>query len=209
MQDLTPFKADVVDMFYGNYSRQQNAVFDLIYAEGRKRDRMLTEVAYAYATAYHESQRFLKLEETGRGAGYQYGRACPLWHGDERIFYGRGLVHLTWLGNYAQFTALHGVDYVSKPDLVAQPAVAASIMYEGMILGLFRGKSFADYFPKDGSAPDYIGARDIINGGRDKADLIAGYAERFERGLSLVWDSASPERPVPHCAAPDCPMRFI
>jgi putative chitinase len=46
-----------------------------------------------------------------------------------------------------------------------------------MILGMFTGKKLSDYI-KPGKAPDYVGARAIING-TDKAKLIAGYANSY------------------------------
>lgn len=53
-------------------------------------------------------------------------------------------------------------------------------MIVGMTNGLFTGKKLNHYFNPNGV--DYKSARKIINGS-DKAELIASYAERFERIL--------------------------
>jgi hypothetical protein len=95
------------------------------------------------------------------------------------VYYGRGLVQLTWFTNYQKMAAITGVDLVNAPDRALEPAVAAKIMFEGMIRGTFTGKKLGDYF---GATADWRNARRIING-VDRADEIAGYAKQFHADL--------------------------
>lgn len=105
-----------------------------------------------------------------------------------QVYYGRGLVQLTWLDNYRKMSAITGLDLVNKPDLALEPAVAAKIMFEGMIRGTFTGKKLADYF---GAGTDWRQARRIING-LDRADEIAGYGKQFYADLMASDTAAKP-----------------
>ena len=58
-----------------------------------------------------------------------------------------------------------------------------TILFEGMILGTFTGKKFADYFSP--TKEDWTGARRIING-TDKKELIASYAKRYYAAISYT-----------------------
>lgn len=68
----------------------------------------------------------------------------------------------------------------SDPENAKDPVIAYCIMSYGMRHGRFTGKKLNDYINE--STCDYRNARRIING-TDKADLIAGYAVKFERIL--------------------------
>lgn len=57
---------------------------------------------------------------------------------------------------------------------------ATNILLLGMKEGWFTGRKLSDYINQ--SKKDYLNARRIING-MDKASLIAGYAETFEKAL--------------------------
>ena len=61
-----------------------------------------------------------------------------------------------------------------------KPEYAINIMLEGMKQGWFTGRKLSDYIYQ--SKKDYVSARRIING-TDKANLIAGYADTFEKAL--------------------------
>ena len=52
---------------------------------------------------------------------------------------------------------------------------------------MFTGRKLSDFLPGD-----YVGARKVING-TDKAQLIASYAEIFERALQAAGVSEKPE----------------
>lgn len=102
-------------------------------------------------------------------------------------WYGRGYVQLTWKYNYEAFRdevlKQFKVDIVAKPDNALIPEVAAYIMFEGMIRGIFSvdkrdkqraklGKYFND------KTTDWLNARRIINLMNRAAD-IAGIAKQF------------------------------
>jgi hypothetical protein len=143
-------------------------------------------LAYMMATAYHETAHtFQPVEEIGKGRGRPYGIPDRK---TGQIYYGRGLVQLTWKRNYQKFSELLGLDLVNNPRLALEPGPAYKIMSLGMTQGLFTGKKLADYLNDEKS--DYFHARRIING-LDKAATIAGYAEKFQKALdgSLVKSS--------------------
>jgi len=80
--------------------------------------------------------------------------------------YGRGLIQITWIDNYAKFEKLTGKPLSTNPDLALEWDTALYIMYEGINKGLFRRVKFSDYIP-NGAAPTegkYASARNIING---------------------------------------------
>ncbi|NTW93505.1 MAG: hypothetical protein HGB27_02355, partial [Chlorobiaceae bacterium] len=56
----------------------------------------------------------------------------------------------------------------------------AAILFEGMLLGTFTGKAFADYL--NAGKTDWINARRIVNR-LDKASLIAGFARNYLAAL--------------------------
>lgn len=96
---------------------------------------------------------------------------------------GRGYVQLTWDYNYKKMSKLLGVDLIKNPDLALDPKIAAEIMFQGMVDGIFTGKKLGDYFTKDKS--DWVNARRIING-LDRAAEIGGYAKQFYADLVLA-----------------------
>lgn len=100
-----------------------------------------------------------------------------------QVYYGRGLVQLTWLDNYRKMSQITGIDLVANPDRALEPAVAAKIMFEGMIRGTFTGKKLADFF--NATATDWTNARTIINR-LDRAAEIAGYAKQFHDDLKAA-----------------------
>jgi putative chitinase len=142
-------------------------------------DLSVPYLSYMLATAKHETAHdFEPKHEIGRGVGRMYGRPVQLNRKEQRLYYGRGLVQLTWLQNYARASLLCNVDFVSNPDLVCKYPYCWIILRDGMMKGWFTGFSLLHYI--DDSRKDYVGARFIING-QDKAVLIAEYAKRFEK----------------------------
>jgi len=152
-------------------------------------------VAYALATAYHETAGTMQpIKEYG---GRQYltnaydvtgsnpVRARKMGNtvaGDGPRYCGRGYVQLTWKCNYDKLGNLTGFPLVGNPDLAMRLDVAAEVMTLGMKNGLFTGKKLADYLTNE--TTDFVGARRIING-TDKAAKIAGHAEVFLSALRL------------------------
>lgn len=144
----------------------------------------IKQIAYVLATAYHESGRFKFNEEFGKGGNRKYAKPIFVWGGKVDTFHGRGWVQLTWLGNYAQFTAklsaLTGreIDLINHPEQIYKDdEINAYITVVGMKEGLFTGKKLSDYLGND-----YVNARRIVNG-TDKAGQIAAYAKKFEEAL--------------------------
>lgn len=151
----------------------------------------LHRISYIIATAYHEA-RLKPVEEIGKGAGHDYGKKLDIGQGSghrvpytepDKLFYGRGLVQITWLSNYKQFSKLLGVDLVNHPELAMQTDIASEIIVMGMKGGLFTGKSLSNYFT--GITNDAINARRIING-LDAATMIAGYYNHIYAGISAT-----------------------
>src|ERR1700712_3637391 len=71
-------------------------------------------VAYILATAFWETGRTMQpVREIGQGRGRAYGIADPVTH---QVYYGRGLVQLTWKANYAKMAAVCALDLVADPD---------------------------------------------------------------------------------------------
>lgn len=128
-------------------------------------------LAYALATAHHETDKtFGPIREYGRGRGKAYGA----------VYYGRGLVQLTWKANYEAMGRRLKVDLVKAPDLALSLEHAVPIMFIGMTEGRFTGRKFADYF--NGAKADWLNARRIING-VDKRALIADYARAYHAAI--------------------------
>lgn len=162
---------------------------------------------YILATVYHETATQMQpLSEYGKGKSYVYGKwrvnsqgvkycfkngsrnsvytfdECP------HLFYGRGLVQLTWYDNYLfaekrlKELGLINPDmfFLDDPELVNDPLNAILIMKHGMLEGWFTKRKLSHYF--SGSIVDYVNARKIING-KDCADKIASYAKIFVQAL--------------------------
>lgn len=147
----------------------------------------LRHLAYMLATARGECgpnilpvrEGFSKSDEAARAfvtrQGYKYAKAV-----NGQVYYGRGLVQLTWDYNYKKMGDHLGIDLVNHPDEALKPNVAAAIMFEGMIRGSFTGKKLSDYL--NATVTDWSNARRIING-TDKAAQFAAWAKQFHTAL--------------------------
>ncbi|NTV92378.1 MAG: hypothetical protein HGA72_03605 [Chlorobiaceae bacterium] len=153
-------------------------------------------LAYALATAHHETDRSMQpIKEYGSTAYFMKMYDCsggrPLvaknlgntHPGDGAKYYGRGYVQLTGRRNYTDWSKRLDLDLAGNPDLALDPAIATRILFEGMQLGTFTGRKFADYF--NPQKEDWLNARRIING-TDKANLIEGYGKRYYGGISYT-----------------------
>lgn len=143
-------------------------------------------LAYMLATSYHETAKTMQpIEEYGKGRGKPYGQKLrhdrkPYTFPD-KLYYGRGDVQLTWYENYEVMGKLLGIPLLEQPELALKPDISAQIMIEGMTRGKsnrgdFTGVSLENYF--NATKDDPVRARRIING-LDKANLIAGYHDKF------------------------------
>jgi predicted chitinase len=154
-----------------------------------------------FATARHEAWHFLSAEyfstkpEIGNLSyfdKYDPVRAATqdlrhraiknenMMEGDGYKYRGRGLVHLTWKTNYRKAKENFGINFVDFPEKAAEFEHSIPIMIWGMKTGIFTGHKLSNYI--NSSKIDYVSARKIING-TDQQDLIARYAEKFERIL--------------------------
>lgn len=159
-------------------------------------------VAYALATTFHEVNGTMQpIKEIGNTAYFkrmydiqgnrpekarELGNLTP---GDGARFAGRGYVQLTGRTNYHRATLKlremgFSVDLIADPEQAMQPEIAAAILVAGMREGWFTGRDIDDDLPAVGPATrvQFIASRDIING-RDRQDLIAGYAMNFQTAL--------------------------
>lgn len=149
-------------------------------------DMLVSHRAYLLATALHETaatmqpitergpRAYFDRYEVGTRVAERLGNSQP---GDGWLFRGRGFVQITGRGNYYRVGRKIGVDLVADPDAALRPDIAARILVEGCAGGWFTGRSLSLYLPGD-----YVSARRVVNG-TDRADLIAGYAMKFEAAL--------------------------
>ena len=124
-------------------------------------------LSYMLATGWGES-KWKPVSEIGRGKGKKYGKPV-----NGKVYYGRGCpTQLTWEYNYKKLGELLNLPLLADPDMALLVPVGVAIGFEGMIRGVFTGKSLGHYFNE--TVDDPVNARRIING-TDKAKLFAGY----------------------------------
>jgi putative chitinase len=168
--------------------------------------------AYLLATVFHETaatmqpiferghKAYFDKYEPGTRIGRDLGNTRP---GDGFLFRGRGYVQITGRDNYRKASERLRVDLVAFPDEALKPEIAAKILVRGCLEGWFTGATLADF-------DSYADMRRVVNG-RDRAVLIAGHAEAFERAMGHLRRAGStprppappPALPVPPPALPD------
>lgn len=142
----------------------------------------LSWTAYAFATAYHETNATLQpvreaywLSEKWRKNNLRY---YP--------WYGRGYVQLTWDYNYRKADDKLGLggSLSKNPDRAMEPEIAAKILRYGMEEGWFTRVKLSTCLPRLGPATidQFKRARKIINGVDDDL-LIARHALQFQTAL--------------------------
>lgn len=194
MPGTKEFYDDVRPLFGGHFSQSQvdgiEAILTAIENAAITDER---KTAYILATIFHECAKTMQpITEFGKGAGRDYGKKLKMGGGPgkripyntpDELYYGRGYVQLTWYENYENMGRLLHVDLLNNPELALEPTIAAAIMIKGMTGGLFTGRSLGEFITNDHT--DWVNARKIING-LDHAELIAGYAQTFHKGLTEV-----------------------
>ena len=136
----------------------------------------LDQLAYVLATVKWETAHTMQpIKEYGSTA---YLKSKPYW-----LYYGRGLVQLTWRDNYAKY----GLE--KTPDKALEWESSLFVLFDGMTKGLFTGKKLDDYI--NDNKRDYINARRIING-TDRAKEIAQIADAYRTALIAAQDPVAP-----------------
>lgn len=191
---------DILKSKFGKLSQSQvDEINFLVDTFDNDKSISYPQAAYMLATTWHETAaKMLPIEEYGHGKNKTYGtwfrnskdqlysfndgskRSAYLFADFPHLYYGRGYVQLTWKTNYQKASEKLSHDFLDSPQDVMKKEYAVKILITGMKEGWFTGKRLDDYIYQ--SKKDYVNARRIING-TDKANLIAGYADTFERAL--------------------------
>ncbi|MBB4637824.1 phage baseplate assembly protein V [Longimicrobium terrae] len=157
-------------------------LLDEAKAAGYSRD----QAAYLLATAQHESGFGRTMTELRPHKNYEGREDLGNIHkGDGLKYEGRGFVQITGRTNYTDWGRRLGLDLVGHPELATVPETAAKIAVQGMKKGTFTGAKISRYI--NDQKTDFVNARRVING-TDKADLIAGYAEKYKTALGSCDD---------------------
>ena len=155
------------------------------------------QLAYILATAHHETGRRMQpiregFCKTDRGSR----RAVANLHSKGIIrtnyalpdgpyghsYYGRGLVQITWLKNYAKMGKVIGVDLVKDPDKTLEWDVALPLLFIGHVRGLYTGKKL----PRTGEFTAAL--RAIINGDvKRNGAKVAQYAKHYYAALEVEY----------------------
>lgn len=189
------FDAVKQPLFKNRFRQEQvdglNALLDATLIEA---EWPLEWVAYALATAYHETAFTMQpINEYGNDSYFfrMYDKDGDRPHvakdlgnteaGDGVKFHGRGYVQLTGRANYEKMGEIFDLPLTDYPEMVLEEDVAAAILVYGMENGSFTGKSLEDYF--NDAQNDPINARRIINR-LDKAEEIAEHYNLFLLALN-------------------------
>lgn len=220
------FAAVRSSLFGGSLSQAQVSGMTAILDEAQRRGSRTNDLAYALATTFHETartmqpvretmaksdQQAIRILDRAYAAGKMKGVSRPYWRRDAegKSWLGRGLVQLTHRDNYAKTSAITGIDLVAAPDRAMEMPVAVKILFDGMEKGTFTGLGFNSFIDgldesDDLDRAEFRAARKIING-KDKADLIAGYALSFERALRNAAYLPVAIQPRPRIPEPPAP----
>lgn len=190
------FNAIKESLFKGSFTQPQVDNINALINEYRKYTGLdYRHLAYILATCFHETAATMQpIREYGLGKAHDYGKMLDVGQGPGKrvpylspnhLFYGRGHVQNTWYSNYLALTKANkmGWDFVNFPDLLLQVQPSAWATLHGMVTGLYTGRKLHTYI--NDAQTDFVGARYIING-NDKAELIAGYAQKFYNGLIQI-----------------------
>lgn len=178
---------------------QVDSINHIVSAMDEDKSITYPQAAYILATIWHETDKTMEpIAEYGKGKGRVYGTwyknskdqlyafkdgsktTVYLYDEYPHLYYGRGETQNTWFVNYENLSKVFGVDFLRNPDLLLTQEWSTKATIYSMKTGLYTGRKLSQYI--DQSKKDYIGARRIING-TDRAKLIAGYAEMFEKAL--------------------------
>ncbi len=141
-------------------------------------------LAYGLATARREvgsgmvpvREGFAKTDAAARAyvarhyPNKGYSKPAGPWG---HVYYGRGIVQLTWYENYLK------ENIAATPDVALGPVFAAQLLFKGLLDGRWngQGKGLAHYLPDDGP-DDLRNARRTVNI-TDHWEEIAGFYQQF------------------------------
>lgn len=197
---LTKGGFDIIRKAFWKLSESQVSAFNhIVSAMDADKSISYPQGAYILATIWHETATTMQpIAEYGKGKGriygtwqrnskgelyaYKNGNRNTVYLQSEypHLYYGRGETQNTWFDNYEKLSKVFGVDFLKNPDLLLTQEWSTPVTIYSMKNGLYTGRKLSDYINQ--SKKDYVNARRIING-TDKANLIAGYAETFEKAL--------------------------
>lgn len=190
---------------------QVNGIEGILMAFDQVGDGKADTLAYALATAYHEvggrmvpvregfsstdagARRAVNNLARKRGPKSAVARYAIIQPPYGHVYYGRGLVQLTWLDNYRDSSTDAGVDLVRYPDKMLDPAISARVMIKGLLDGRWNGQGHGLRHYLD--MGDLHGARRTVNI-TDKWDTIAGYHRAFLAAIN-AGGGVSAKRPDP------------
>lgn len=175
-------------------------------------------LAYALATAYHETGRkmvpvregfastdagarsavnALAKKRGAKSAVARYAKPDPV---TGHVYYGRGHVQLTWADNYKRSSKDAGIDLYRNPDAMLDPVISARVLIRGLLDGRWNGQGKGLRFYLDVNKVKE--ARRTVNV-LDKAAEIAGYHRAFlaainaAGGVKAAKPTPSPVPPAP------------
>lgn len=127
----------------------------------------LSQIAYIFATAHHETNFGRQMREiwtnSARQQKYEANPSNFKVSGAGKRYMGRGYVQLTFLENYRKFSKHLGIDLEADPEKAADPEIASRVLVLGMDrVGYRSPKLVLKKFGTDGNF-DFVGARQIIN----------------------------------------------
>lgn len=163
-------------------------------------------LAYALATAYHETSKHMSpIKETVMAShrnkepsddevlsrlnkwARKIGRMSSIyWKKDPvtgKSYFGRGQVQLTWKDNYARSSEDAGIDLVLYPEMMLDPKVSAKVLIKGLLDGRWNGRGIG--------IVKYLNDNDLRNARRtvnvvDKWETIAGYYAVFLSAIKEI-----------------------
>jgi putative chitinase len=173
---------------------------DPIWKDVRHIAYALSTIAIETAYTYQPIQEFGSRAYFERRYGSQTRKGRELGNdapGEGAKYSGKGYVQLTGESNFEKMEEIirrqnpqiiteferrteQRFDLTDFAEQAKDPQIAFLILTIGMFRGTFTGKAFNDYI--NSNKTDYVNARRIING-TDKANMIAGFAMKFEEIL--------------------------
>lgn len=204
---LTQAQVDSYEAIFNEYDRYED---DALKAPApyNRRDVLKWHLSYILGTTYEEvgptmqplregpASRILKGElvsdeEARKHVAWMARTGWVSWDYAKpdpetgKSYYGRGWPQTTHKENYLRAGQMLGVGdlFVWNPDLLLEREWAAKVLVFGMAKGIFTGRNLFRYL--NSTQKDYLHARRIING-MDRAAIIKGTAERFEKCIELM-----------------------